>query len=158
MGAIRCPCTNTEGWTIVHISCTWRVYHYVRQEAEKQCEKSNSIVFEIVVTFCLGFCNFLYLKISTYEFGSYNFSFRWQTLQENGISGDIDVVIAGLSNTYADYITTPEEYSVQRYEGASTIYGPYTLPAYIQEFNKLAVALAKVGTHNLITGHRFKVL
>lgn len=55
------------------------------------------------------------------------------------------MVIAGLSNTYADYIVTPEEYIVQRYEGASTIYGPYTLPAYIQEFNKLAVALAKVG-------------
>ena len=59
------------------------------------------------------------------------------------------MVIAGLSNTYADYIATPEEYSVQRYEGASTIYGPYTLPAYIQEFNKLATALAKVGIHCL---------
>lgn len=66
-----------------------------------------------------------------------------KTLQENGVSGDIDVVIAGLSNTYTDYIATPEEYSVQRYEGASTIYGPYTLPAYIQEFNKLAVSIAK---------------
>jgi len=53
-------------------------------------------------------------------------------------------VIAGLSNTYSDYITTFEEYSVQRYEGASTIFGPYTLLAYIQEFNKLAVAIAKV--------------
>ena len=63
------------------------------------------------------------------------------------MSGDIDVVIAGLSNTYTDYITTPEEYSVQRYEGASTIYGPHTLPAYIQEFNKLAVSIAKVSIH-----------
>ena len=63
------------------------------------------------------------------------------------MSGDIDVVIAGLSNTYSDYIATPEEYNVQRYEGASTIYGPYTLPAYIQEFNKLAVALVKVSIH-----------
>ena len=63
------------------------------------------------------------------------------------------MVIAGLSNTYADYIATPEEYSVQRYEGASTIYGPYTLPAYIQEFNKLAVALAKVGIY--INNHIF---
>ncbi|XP_065884102.1 uncharacterized protein [Dysidea avara] len=66
-----------------------------------------------------------------------------KTLQQNGVTGDIEVVIAGLANTYADYITTPEEYSVQRYEGASTIYGPYTLVAYIQEFNKLAVAIAK---------------
>ena len=32
----------------------------------------------------------------------------------------------------------------QRYEGASTIYGPYTLMAYQQEFNKMAVAMAKV--------------
>lgn len=33
---------------------------------------------------------------------------------------------------------------IQRYEGASTIYGPHTLEAFIQEFNKLADALAKV--------------
>ena len=33
---------------------------------------------------------------------------------------------------------------VQRYEGGSTAYGPHTLSAYIQEFSKLAVALAKV--------------
>ena len=62
------------------------------------------------------------------------------------------MVIAGLANTYADYITTPEEYSVQRYEGASTIYGPYTLVAYIQEFNKLAVAIAKVCDYNTKLG------
>lgn len=63
---------------------------------------------------------------------------------DNGITGDFHVVITGLANTYCDYVTTPEEYSVQRYEGASTIYGPYTLPGFIQEFNKLAVAMAKV--------------
>lgn len=33
------------------------------------------------------------------------------------------VVVAGPSNTYSHYITTREEYSIQRYEGASTIYG-----------------------------------
>ncbi|EME83096.1 uncharacterized protein MYCFIDRAFT_215188 [Pseudocercospora fijiensis CIRAD86] len=41
------------------------------------------------------------------------------------------VVLGGPANTYAHYITTPEEYSVQRYEGASTLYGPWTLDAYI---------------------------
>ena len=40
-------------------------------------------------------------------------------LKDNGITVDIHVVISGLANTYTDYITTPEEYSVQRYEGAS---------------------------------------
>ncbi|KAL9319985.1 hypothetical protein ACSQ67_011824 [Phaseolus vulgaris] len=54
---------------------------------------------------------------------------------------NIYIVIAGLSNTYSQYITTYEEYQVQRYEGASTLYGPHTLSAYIQEFKKLAMAL-----------------
>jgi len=67
-----------------------------------------------------------------------------QTLRDNGVTGDIHVVISALANTYINYVTTPEEYNVQRYEGASTIYGPHTLSAFIQEFNKLAVALTKV--------------
>ncbi|KAH0553190.1 hypothetical protein GP486_006630 [Trichoglossum hirsutum] len=41
------------------------------------------------------------------------------------------VVLGGPANTYAHYITTEEEYGVQRYEGASTLYGPHTLNAYI---------------------------
>ncbi|KAI4385980.1 hypothetical protein MLD38_003961 [Melastoma candidum] len=56
---------------------------------------------------------------------------------------DVHVVIAGLSNTYSQYITTFEEYEVQRYEGASTLYGPHTLSAYIQELTKLASSLVK---------------
>lgn len=88
---------------------------------------------------------------------------------------DTDVIIAGLCNTYSDYITTPEEYQVnkfsfiyssvkfcfnfncisfniflnykffsfqvQRYEAASTIYGPYTLPLYIKQYELLASML-----------------
>ncbi|KAA0195384.1 Neutral ceramidase [Fasciolopsis buskii] len=53
----------------------------------------------------------------------------------------IHVALAGLSNTYTSYIATPEEYELQRYEGASTIYGPLTLPAYVNQFRKLAEAL-----------------
>jgi neutral ceramidase len=37
------------------------------------------------------------------------------------------VVVAGPANTYAHYITTRQEYNDQRYEGASTIYGPSAL-------------------------------
>ncbi|CAI6342523.1 unnamed protein product [Periconia digitata] len=41
------------------------------------------------------------------------------------------VVLGGPANTYTHYIATPEEYGVQRYEGASTLHGQYTLNAYI---------------------------
>lgn len=41
------------------------------------------------------------------------------------------VVLGGPANTYAHYVTTPEEYAVQRYEGASTLFGQWELPAFI---------------------------
>ncbi|TVU35867.1 hypothetical protein EJB05_17774 [Eragrostis curvula] len=56
-------------------------------------------------------------------------------------NNNIHVVLAGLTNTYSQYVTTFEEYEIQRYEGASTLYGPHTLSAYIQEFQKLATAM-----------------
>jgi neutral ceramidase len=40
-------------------------------------------------------------------------------------------VLGGPANTYGHYIATEEEYGAQRYEGASTLYGPHTLEAYI---------------------------
>uniref|UniRef100_A0A8B9K5C4 Neutral ceramidase n=1 Tax=Astyanax mexicanus TaxID=7994 RepID=A0A8B9K5C4_ASTMX len=68
-------------------------------------------------------------------------------LEKNAAFTNSEVVITGLCNIYTHYITTYEEYQVQRYEGASTIYGPHTLSAYIQHFRGLARAIAegKVG-------------
>ncbi|KAJ4978338.1 hypothetical protein NE237_009118 [Protea cynaroides] len=64
------------------------------------------------------------------------------TTGANGkFNSNLHVVIAGLTNTYSQYVTTFEEYEVQRYEGASTLYGPHTLSAYIQEFQKLATSI-----------------
>ncbi|MGQ0709743.1 MAG: neutral/alkaline ceramidase [Rhodoferax sp.] len=51
------------------------------------------------------------------------------------------VVLAGYSNAYAGYVTTPEEYDAQHYEGASTHFGKWTLPAYQQVYHELASAL-----------------
>ncbi|XP_075071282.1 putative neutral ceramidase C [Mixophyes fleayi] len=56
---------------------------------------------------------------------------------------NIDVVISGLSNVYTHYVTTFEEYQAQRYEAASTIFGPHTLSAYTQLFQGLAKAIAE---------------
>ena len=61
-------------------------------------------------------------------------------------NNNIQVVIAGLANAYSSYITTFEEYQVQRYEGASTLFGPHTLLAYIHQFRLL--------TSHLIAGQK----
>ncbi|KAG0641458.1 Neutral/alkaline nonlysosomal ceramidase [Tuber brumale] len=68
---------------------------------------------------------------------------RWkkavaEELNSTGIigSGDSWIVLGGPANSYTHYIATPEEYAVQRYEGASTLYGQFTLGAYISLYKK----------------------
>ncbi|KAI1811418.1 Neutral/alkaline nonlysosomal ceramidase [Poronia punctata] len=65
---------------------------------------------------------------------------RWKNAVAQGVKeqyaddGDVEppiVVLGGPANTYTHYITTEEEYAIQRFEGASTLYGPHTLAAYI---------------------------
>jgi len=56
------------------------------------------------------------------------------------------VAISALTNGYAQYVTTKEEYDMQWYEGASTYFGPYTLLAYQQEYTKLADAIKSGAT------------
>ncbi|XP_051883476.1 neutral ceramidase [Pristis pectinata] len=73
-------------------------------------------------------------------------------LESTGTLKDVDVVVAGLCNVYTHYITTYEEYQVQRYEAASTIYGPHTLSAYIQMFKGLAKAIAENSVDKLPQG------
>ena len=51
------------------------------------------------------------------------------------------VVLAGYSNGYAGYVTTPEEYLLQQYEAGHTLHGRWTLPAYQQVAAELATAL-----------------
>lgn len=53
----------------------------------------------------------------------------------------LKVVVTSYTNTYSSYVTTYEEYQVQRYEGGSTLYGPHTLDAYIQACMQLAKAM-----------------
>jgi neutral ceramidase len=61
---------------------------------------------------------------------------RWREAVHNavvasGISAEPIVVLGGPGNSYTHYLATEEEYGVQRYEGASTLYGQHTLNAYI---------------------------
>lgn len=61
-------------------------------------------------------------------------------LQHDSSAKEPVVVIGGPANSYTHYITTEEEYGIQRYEGASTLYGPHTLAAYVN------VTLSYIGT------------
>ncbi|KAN0063003.1 hypothetical protein ACQY0O_004161 [Thecaphora frezii] len=62
------------------------------------------------------------------------------------------VQISGPASTYGHYITTEEEYSVQRYEGASTLFGPHTLEAYLDLYAARLVPALKEGARDLPQG------
>jgi hypothetical protein len=49
---------------------------------------------------------------------------RDQLISSGILDDSAYVVIAGPANTYGHYVATREEYSIQRYEGASMIFGP----------------------------------
>ena len=51
------------------------------------------------------------------------------------------VILTGLANEYSGYITTPEEYVSQQYEGASTLFGRLTFDAYQEIYAQLGDAL-----------------
>jgi neutral ceramidase len=49
--------------------------------------------------------------------------------------------IISCANGYFGYVTTPEEYRLQRYEGGHTLYGPQTQPFLAKHFGKLSQAM-----------------
>ncbi len=57
-------------------------------------------------------------------------------------AGVANLVLAGMANSYGQYLTTREEYAAQHFEGAFTIYGPFAEAAVAQELDRLAGHLA----------------
>lgn len=51
------------------------------------------------------------------------------------------VICQGYTNSYGHYVTTPEEYAQQDYEGGATAFGKYTLCAMISIYDEIAHAI-----------------
>ena len=60
--------------------------------------------------------------------------------------GIMHVAIVGLANQYISYFTTPEEYALQHYEGASTLYGPASGPVIAARLGHLVTQMAALTT------------
>jgi neutral ceramidase len=57
------------------------------------------------------------------------------------------VVVTGYANAYVSYLTTPEEYEEQDYEGASNLYGQWSLPVYCSELRDLTRTILRGEAH-----------
>jgi hypothetical protein len=60
-----------------------------------------------------------------------------------GDAGVRRIVVSGLANEFIQYLTTPEEYERQHYEGGSTLYGPYSSVLLTQQLGELARRMAR---------------
>jgi len=65
------------------------------------------------------------------------------------------VLLVGLANEYLSYFTTEEEYALQHYEGASTMYGPRAGMLVCDELAALAAELGKSGLREKQTKYRY---
>lgn len=68
---------------------------------------------------------------------------KQEVLAASSAAGVRKVVVAGLVNEYVNYITTPEEYDQQHYEGGSTMYGRLTLNVLKASLRDLAARLVR---------------
>jgi len=82
----------------------------------------------------------------TYEMGMRIASQTGEKAQQVGLDGISRYVVTGTSNGYWGYVTTPEEYSLQYYEGGSTLYGPNTGAFLTAHIGRLVDQLAKEGS------------
>lgn len=51
------------------------------------------------------------------------------------------IILQGYTNAYSHYVTTPEEYDSQQYEGGATLFGRYTLPAFRETVETVGTSL-----------------
>jgi neutral ceramidase len=71
-------------------------------------------------------------------------------------SGVGRVIVTSVANDYAGYCTTPEEYALQHYEGAHTLYGPQTQPFVTWHLAALASATVREAVvSDFVPGRRF---
>lgn len=64
-------------------------------------------------------------------------------LSAAGTAGIKRVIVAGYANEYLSYLTTPEEYDRQHYEGGSTLYGPFASVLLTEQLGELAGRMAR---------------
>lgn len=77
----------------------------------------------------------------TYESGN-----RMAALVRQTSNTPIIPIVISCANGYTGYCTTPEEYSMQHYEGGHTLYGPNTLPYLVLHYAHLTATIANNNT------------
>ncbi|KAJ5294795.1 hypothetical protein PENANT_c014G03972 [Penicillium antarcticum] len=135
------PASSNPLWQVA------RAFIHQPTEEQQKCQGAKEVLLDVgtliepyawaadIVDIQLLRVGQLFIIISTSEATTMS-GRRWKEAIAKGAREklsvpDPQVVLGAPSNSYAHYVATEEEYSAQRYEGASTLFGPNTLAAYI---------------------------
>lgn len=135
------PATSNPLWKVA------RAFIHQPSQEQQECQGAKDILLDVgtltlpyawapdIVDIQVLRVGQLFIIISTSEATTMS-GRRWKDAIAKGVQNtlgisDPQVVLGAPSNSYAHYVATEEEYYVQRYEGASTLYGPNELAAYI---------------------------
>lgn len=135
------PATKNPLWDVA------RAFIHEPSEEQKACQGHKEILFDVgtltvpyawapsIVDIQVLRVGQLFIIISASEATTMS-GRRWKEavakVAKDNLSVEEPLVVLGApSNSYAHYVATEEEYNVQRYEGAATIFGPNTLAAYV---------------------------
>lgn len=152
------PATKNPLWQVA------RAFVHQPSEEQQKCQGAKDILLDVgtltepyawapdIVDIQVLRVGQLFIIISTSEATTMS-GRRWKEAIAQGAHDTLGVskphvVLGAPSNSYAHYVTTEEEYNVQRYEGASTLYGPNELAAYI---NLTLTYLPYLGSASAIT-------
>ncbi|KAJ5157413.1 uncharacterized protein N7482_008513 [Penicillium canariense] len=135
------PSTENPLWKVA------RAFIHQPTEEQQKCQGAKDILLDVgtltepyawaadIVDIQVLRVGQLFIIVSTSEATTMS-GRRWKAAIAQAAQATLSVsspliVLGAPSNSYAHYVATEEEYNVQRYEGASTLYGPNTLAAYI---------------------------
>ncbi|KAJ5585128.1 uncharacterized protein N7459_004928 [Penicillium hispanicum] len=135
------PATDNPLWIVA------RAFIHQPSDEQTKCQGAKDILLDVgtltepyawapdIVDIQVLRVGQLFIIVSTSEATTMS-GRRWKEAIAKGAQdtlsvSDPQVVLGAPSNSYAHYVATEEEYSIQRYEGASTLYGPNELAAYI---------------------------
>ncbi len=82
----------------------------------------------------------------TYEMGTRIAVQTGEKAKQVNLDGINRCIVMGTSNGYWGYVTTPEEYSLQYYEGGSNLYGPNTGDFVAAQIGRLVEQMAGKGS------------
>lgn len=102
--------------------------------------KNGTIIQEKFPVQIMRFGDYYLLGIPGEFTGAVGVQYRQDAAKLFGVP-ESHIILQGYTNAYDHYVTTPEEYDSQQYEGGATLFGRYTSSAFRQTINVVGTSL-----------------